>query len=151
MITFFYTLKFFHIVAAAVWFGAVLLTPGDVRRTLEMGRPHVDGLKDRLHKSVSISLRAGVLTVITGFAIIFTSGGMGAVHFRIHIGMTLAILMLGIGFLMVTPIVNTICQAIEKGGELDSAKALAPKLGMFSGINHLLWFIIMALMVFKTI
>ena len=98
--------------AAAVWFGAVLLTPGDVRQTLEMGRPHVDGLKDRLQKSVSISLRAGVLTVITGFGIIFASGGMGAVHFRIHIGMTLAILMLGVGFLMLTPVVNAICEKL---------------------------------------
>ena len=151
MMTFIYILKFFHIMAAAVWFGAVLLTPGDVRQTLEMGRPHVDGLKDRLQKSVSISLRAGVLTVITGFGIIFASGGMGAVHFRIHIGMTLAIVMLGVGFLMLTPVVNAICETIDKGGELDDAKALAPKLGMFSGINHLLWFVTLGLMVFKSI
>tara|TARA_Y100001934_G_scaffold268201_1_gene349874 strand:+ start:445 stop:900 length:456 start_codon:yes stop_codon:yes gene_type:complete len=147
MLTFIYILKFFHIMAASVWFGAVLLTPSDVRRTLDMGRPHVDGLAERLEKSVSISLRAGVLAVLTGFGLIFASGGMAAMHFRIHIGMTLGILMLGIGFLMIMPIVIGICDNIRQGGDLSEAKSLAPRLGMFSGINHLLWFITLALMV----
>jgi hypothetical protein len=152
MLTFFYILRFFHIMSAAVWFGAVLLTPGDVRQTLERGRPHVDGLKDRLQKSVGISLRAGVLTVITGFAIVMTSGGFGNVPFRIHLAMGLAVLMLGLGFMMINPLSEAICDVIDqKGEDLEEAKSLATTFGALSGVNHLLWFITLGLMVIKSI
>jgi len=152
MTVFYYSLRFFHIMSAAIWFGAVLLTPGDVRQTLELGRPHAEGLKDRLEKSVGISLRAGVLTVITGFTLIMTSGGFSQVPLRINIGMGLALLMLALGFGIIAPLSNAICDLIaSKNGDLEAAKSYAPKLGMVSGINHLLWFITLGLMVFKNL
>ena len=136
--------------SAAIWFGAVLLTPGDVRQTLQLGRPHTNGLKDRLEKSVGISIRAGVLTVITGITIIMTSGGFAQLPFQIHLGMALALLMLALGVLVIAPLSNAICDIVASPhGDLEEAKSLAPKLSMFSGINHLLWFITLSLMVFK--
>ena len=39
-------LVFLHVLAAALWMAAALWVSGDVRRTLAMGRPYVDGLAE---------------------------------------------------------------------------------------------------------
>jgi hypothetical protein len=49
--TAYFAVKLVHILATAVWFGGGLFLPGDIRRTLALGRPHADALVPRIKPS----------------------------------------------------------------------------------------------------
>lgn len=143
-------LKTIHILSAAAWFGTELSLSGDVRRTIERGRPHTDLLPERVNRSGKIALIAGVLTLGTGLGLIFNMGGFANVRPNIHAGFGLTLLLFAVGVGLTLPTWRRI-EAIltAEGGDLAEARRLAGRFAMFHGIEHLLWLVVLVLMVFR--
>lgn len=139
-------LRFLHILSAATWLGAAIWSAGDVRRTLALGRPHTDALAPRLRPAFALDLWAGIATLVTGLAYIpLAYAGMPAPGIVLGLGAVLVRLGLQLGFLR--PSARRLQVALA-AGDGAAAAPLAKRLGMFSGIGHLLWVIALAGMVF---
>ncbi|AUX26828.1 hypothetical protein SOCEGT47_073980 [Sorangium cellulosum] len=143
------TLRLLHLVFMAGWLAAGLSAPSDIRRTLALGRPHVDALVPRAQRSIKITQGAGYLTVLTGVGLIFAQGGFAFVAPRIHAGFALALVALAIEAVLAEPAWRRIKKEIEGGGDLKEALASARRFSMAFGIGHLLRFVILVLMVFR--
>lgn len=137
--------KFLHILVAAAWLGAALWTPGDVRRTLALGKPCTDALPRRARPALSLDLWTGLATLLTGIAFIALEGGVPRTGVMVGFGavvVRLAVLTLGM-----RPAYRRV-EAAVTSGDLAAADAPARRLGMLAGIGHLLWVIALAGMVF---
>ena len=138
----------FHIIGIGLWIGVEASVAGDIRRSLEKGQEHALYMAERIGRSLKISTIAGIVTLVSGGLLIALSGGMGGVPVRIHIGMTLTLVMLAINLALVRPHFSRLSEAVT-GQDLNAAGALRKKVSMFLGIGHLLWLITLGLMVFK--
>jgi len=136
---------FLHVLAAAAWLGAALWTPGDVRRTLALGRPHVEALLGRAAPTLALDLWAGAVTLLTGIAAIGLEGGVPRIG--ILVGFAAALVRLGLAALGLRPAFRRVAAAVA-GGDLAAAQAPARRLAMISGMGHLLWVVALAGMVF---
>ena len=142
----YYVLRLFHLMFAMLWFGVGLTLPGDVRRTLSRGRPQVDTLPERAQRASIIALGSGVLALATGVGLIINKGGFKMVSVRVHAGLGLALLLLAVTVLgLLTH--RKIAGIIRGGGDLEPARVLAKRVSMLSGIEQLVWLIILTLMV----
>ena len=139
--------KVLHVLSAATWFGFGLRTAGDVRRTLDRGKPHTDLLVARMAAVPMTTPAAATLTVLTGLGLIFLSGGFAGVPVRIHIGfgltLVLAILALGVA----NPTWRAIAKLLGSGADPAQARPLARRFAMLTGVGHLLWVAVLALMI----
>lgn len=143
-------LKTIHILSASVWFGAGLGVPGDIRRTIERGRPHTDLLPDRVRRAGKMTMGAGLLTLLTGLGLIFNLGGFANVRPNVHAGFGLTLVLLVFGFGVTLPTWKRIAAILSaEGGDLGEARRLAGRFAMFQGIEHLLWLVVLVLMVFR--
>ena len=84
-------LRVFHITVAALWFGAPLGMVGLLRGGLASGPEAFKMSCDLVGKKAKISGIAGILTLLSGIAIIFQMGGFGSVPVPIHIAMGLVL------------------------------------------------------------
>ena len=143
-------LKTIHILSTAIWLGAGLTVAGDVRRTIEQGRPHTDLLITRVNRQGKMAGIFGMLTVLSGLNLIFTMGGFGNVGHNIHAGLGLSLLIFAVGLGLSMPTWRRIRTILgTEAGDLGEARRLAGRLGMFTGIEHLLWLVVLVLMVMK--
>jgi hypothetical protein len=135
-----------HVLATATWLGAALWTPGDVRRTLALGRPQADALAARAGPALRLDLGAGIASIVTGLAILLWDGG----HPRlgIQVGLVLSVVRLLVVWLGMLPTWRRIAARIASGEDLAGAEPGARRMGMFSGIAHTLWVLALAGMVF---
>ena len=139
----YYLLRIVHIAAMGTWFGVSLLAAGDLRRTLAAGPAHVDLLLARFAAISRVASAAGWTTVLSGLALIFSLGGFGKVPHAIHAGLLLALVLVGLG--IATGMQGQkAALALKAGADPGPARKRA---GMFGGIAHLLWFVILCLMV----
>ena len=141
-------IKLVHLLGMALWFVAPLSIASDARRTLQQGKPHTELLVPRLERSVGIATVGALLTIASGFGLIFAVGGFAKVPPTIHAGLGLAFVALAVELLALRP-------ALSRLGEELSSKESAPtpanlgKLAMLTGIGHLLKAVILVLMVFR--
>lgn len=138
---------FLHILFAATWLGAALWAAGDVRRTLALGRPHTDALVPRVRPALSLDLWSGLGTFLTGVALT----GMlyqGMPPTGILVGFLAALVRLGLLLGAVMPALRRVEQALA-AGDPAAATRQAKRLGMFSGIGHLLWVVALAGMIYR--
>jgi hypothetical protein len=141
-------LRIVHVAFASVWVGYPLGASGDIRRTLALGPPHTDVLVSRINRTARITIASGVLTAATGLGLVFAVGGFGAVTVRIHIGLTLTLLSLAVGGTLTHPAWFRIREAIAKG-DLEVAKKNVKRFAAGDGIEQLLKFTVLALMLWK--
>lgn len=141
------TLRFVHIAAMAAWFAPVLFVAGDTRRSIEAG--DLAGLRVRTARGGQLAAGAGIVTLLTGVALIFTLGGMGGVPVAIHVGLTLGIVMWLLGAFGIGGTARKIDAAIGAGAGKEQLLPLARRLSMLAGIFHLLWALTLGLMVFR--
>jgi hypothetical protein len=136
---------FLHVLSATTWLAAALWTAGEVRRTLALGRPHTDALRNRARPTLSLDLWAGVATVVTGLAMIGLQGGVPRIG--VLVGLVAALARLAIMGLALLPASKAVWRALEMS-DLAGAAAPAKRLGMLAGIGHLLWLIALGGMIF---
>lgn len=138
-------LVFLHVLAASAWLGAALWVAGDVKRTLALGKPHVDALAPRVRPALGLDALAGIATLVTGGLLVWEMGvGMRP-------GITAGIL-LTFGRLGVLAVMRNAWRdllARLRAGDGVAAGDPSPKrLAMLSGIAHTLWLLALAAMVF---
>ncbi len=143
-------LKTVHILCATIWLGSGLTIAGDVRRTIAQGRPHTDLLIPRVNRQGKTAGIFGMLTVLSGINMVFTMGGFGNVGHNIHAGLGLSLLIFAVSLGLSMPTWRRIRAILgTEAGDLGEARKLAGRLGMFTGIEHLLWLVVLVLMVMK--
>lgn len=135
-----------HILSAAAWIGAALWLPGDVKRTLALGRPHTEALAERVRPALRLDLLAGIATLVTGLGVL----GLDRAHpgTGIMVGFAAAFLRLGVVWGGMLPAWRAVEARIAAGGDLTPAVAPARRMGMLSGIAHTLWLVALAGMIF---
>ena len=134
-------LRFLHILSAALWLGAALFWPGDLKRALAAGAPAL-ALR-RARGALRLDAGAGTATVLTGGAL----AGMGGVSVvTLWGGLTLALARLALVFALARPAVRRAAAAAD-AGELERAAGAAKGVAAYAGIAHLLWVAALALMV----
>lgn len=146
--TAFSALRALHLLSMALWFSIGFFWPGDVRRTLARGVPHVEALAERVERVLKTSLIAAFLTLGSGVGMIFQLGGMKALPTRMHAGIGIALLLLGVEILLVDPAASKLFRAIADG-KLEDARVAAKKLPPLTGVTHLLKVAVFATMIVR--
>lgn len=141
-------LRFVHIAAMAAWFAPMVFMAGDARRSIEAGGD-LAPLRARLGRSGTIAGVGGMLTLITGVALIFAMGGFGAVPIAIHVGLTLGIVMWALGAFGMGGTSRKLDAAIAAGAPKEQLLALARRMSALTGVFHLLWVATLGVMVFR--
>jgi hypothetical protein len=143
-------LRLVHFLAMGLWFGASLLSTGDVRRTIKAGGD-TTLLNERMKRMTRVVGPSALLTIVSGVLMIFAMGGFAAVRPAIHIGLVLTIVMWVVGGGGMGLKWRQIQKAMEEGKD---AAALAPhlkKMSMMAGIFQLLWLVTLLLMIFRNV
>jgi hypothetical protein len=81
----------------------------------------------------------GLVTIVSGVALIFQLGGFKAVSPRIHTSLLLALIALALEMMALRPAIARLSEEGAKPG----------KIAMFGGIGHLLKLVILVLMVLR--
>lgn len=136
-----------HILSASTWIGAALWLPGDVKRTLGLGRPQVDALAARARPALRLDLLAGIATVLTGMLVLAVDRA-GHPRVGISVGFAASVLRLGVVAFALLPAWRAVEARIASGGDLAPALAPAKRMGMLSGVAHTLWLVALAGMIF---
>lgn len=137
---------FLHVLFAATWLGASIWTPGDVRRTLALGKPAAHALPQRVRPALSLDLWTGIATLLTGIVLVGLQGA-GAPRAGILVGFGAVLVRLALLALGMRPAWRRVEVAID-AGDLAAAEAPARRLAMLGGIGHLLWVVALTGMVF---
>lgn len=138
-------IKLFHIMFAATWFGTGLALVSDARRSIAAGAPHLGPLYVRLLRAAKTMIATSILTVVSGLAMVFYSGGFKFVAVRYHIGLSL-----GLVALLITLLIHRVANqmaAVGEPGDATRLGALRKQLAALSGVLQLLWCLTLATMV----
>jgi hypothetical protein len=138
-------LVFLHVISVSAWLGAALWLAGDVRRTLALGRPHVDALAARVRPPLGLDAVAGIATLVTGLLLMW-EGGMGHPRFGISAGIVLTLLRFG-ALAAMRGAWRRLLARLRAGEAVPAADPAARRLSMFAGIAHTLWLLALAGMV----
>jgi hypothetical protein len=139
-------LVFLHVISISAWLGAALWLAADVRRTLGLGRPHVDALAARVRSPLGLDAAAGIATLVTGLLLMW-EGGMGHPRLGISAGIVLALLRFG-ALAAMRGAWRKILSRLEAGEAVPPSDPAAKRMSMLSGIAHTLWLLTLAGMVF---
>jgi len=140
-----------HIIFAALWFGAPLLS----KRALKLAEPQGRGA---FLAAAQLGERGGMLVGIgtigalaTGLGLVFyVYGGFGNLTVNFHIALTLLILAMINGFGFLKPLAEKIRVAAEdQAWTPEKTAPLLKKMSAGGGINHLLWLAILILMYWR--
>lgn len=147
----FLSLRAVHLMFMGTWFGVSLFAAGDMRRTLATppDAATLALLSDRMRRTGRMAGISGIITWLSGLALIVYLGGMASVPWPIHLALTLALVMIGIGIGGIARTWNRIAEALEGGASVDDVRPLMKRISALSGVFHLLWLICFLLMVFR--
>jgi hypothetical protein len=144
----FFVVKFFHLAAMAIWFGAAFSTPADVRRTLASNDANVPALLQRLRFTAKMMNWSGLATLASGLILMQMLGGFGAVPARFHIGLVLTVLIFVVGRWMIRPTIFELSKAAcEPGFEAVSGE-ISRKFSRAVAVEHGLRIAVLGLMVY---
>lgn len=142
-------LRLAHIGSMAFWLAGGVLVPGDIRRTVALGKPHTTALVARVNRSARITIGSAAATVLTGLALVFSQGGFGAMPVRIHIGLALTLATFAVGATLADPAWRKVEKILDADGDLDEARRHARRFMGAFGLEGLLKVIVLDLMIFK--
>lgn len=139
-------LVFLHVLSVSAWIAAALWVAGDVKRTLGLGRPHLDALAARIRPALGLDAVAGIATIVTGSLLVWEEG-LGMPRLGITAGIVLALLRLGILAAMRRAWRGLLAR-IQAGEAVAAGDPAARRMSMLSGIAHTMWLLALAGMVF---
>jgi len=139
-------LKLAHIALSAIWMGAGIGFPLDVRATIARGPPHTQVLRERVARVTRIVLPCALLTVLTGVALVLSAGGFSQVspRFLWAFAPVTAGFLTGGGF--VEPTLRKLWRAIDDGDRAAQAR-LARRFTAGIAVEHVFRVTTLALMV----
>lgn len=121
MLSLYATVRLLHLASMAVWLGAGLLAPHDVRESVARGVAGLDALLPRLRRTARVMNASAYATVGSGVGLIALGRGW-ATPWRIWCGLGLTLLAIAIGRALIRPAVGAIVAA---RGDLDALPAQA--------------------------
>jgi hypothetical protein len=142
-------LRLVHIASMAFWLAAGVSAPGDIRRTLALGKPHTTALVARVNRSACLTIGSAIATVLTGLALVFSQGGFGAMSARLHVGFALTLATFAVGATLANPAWQRIEKILQADGDLDEARRHGRRFAGAFALESLLKVTILALMIFK--
>jgi hypothetical protein len=147
-------LRVLHITIAATWLGVTLGGAGQVKRALAAGPGLFAQATREVQRRRWLSFIMGVLTVVTGVILILDNPeGFKGVHKNIHMALGIAVVKVGFGFAILKTTVKKLVSVGEKAAgesELPSrAGDGVRRLAMLSGIDDLLWLVLLTLMYWR--
>ncbi len=151
------SVRLLHFTGMALWIGSSMSMPGDVKRSFADGVPtprdlELLGARGRLAGRVATV--GGVLTILTGVAMIFMLGGFGKVSPAIHASLVLAVLLAILGGALIGGTWNKILDELGPRGDGATREQIEPLLKRFriySMVFKTGWLVILFLMVFRTL
>jgi hypothetical protein len=140
------TIRFLHVLSAALWLGAALSWPGALRRALRLGPPHPAPALAQARVGLGLDLGAGLATVATGLVHASPFGG-GPLRIGIVVGLAVALARLALLVALARPTLRAVSDDVA-AGDLDAARGAARRLPAYTGTAHLLWLIALVVMVY---
>lgn len=137
--------RFLHVLSAALWLGAALYWPGDLRRALDAGGVAPTLALRRARSALGLDLGAGFAVLLTGGGLAGSLGGGNPV--TVWGGLALALVRFVLVLVLARPAVRRASAAAD-GGDLARARAAAKGVAAYAGIAHLLWAVSLGLMIF---
>lgn len=136
-----------HVAAAAVVLGASLGWGRLLRQAAEVGQAAARVAAADVMRRMTLVRIGSAMTLFTGIALIFLSGGFGIVPKNFHIALTLMLVTLGWVVLGLVPRVKVL-HKLTGATDFDRAQFVAGvgKVGMATGIVHAFWIVILVLM-----
>lgn len=137
--------KILHIAAAAVWFGHKLLVPSDVRASI-----HDLGASDlfirRMKRAERLGVASGLVTLLSGLALINLVWGFAEGPLRIYLGLAAALAMFVVGAAVARPAWKRVRSGLEAGDVAGAAAGVGPFTRALA-LENLLWVFALATMV----
>lgn len=144
------TLLIVHVLATFFWFGATASLPGRIREALGNQGPGTEAVLKAIAGRAPRILLAGLLAIATGVAMAFTVyGGFKGLPVRFHASLGLSLIWFGLGAFGVRPKLVALASTVRGTTMGQDADPLRKKIAMFTGMQHLLFFVIVVLMVWK--
>jgi hypothetical protein len=125
-----------HITFAAIWFGLAVALPVLSRTAATSPSEALTAVGTRVVQIMTVSI---ILFYILAVANFFVGGGFSAYPPPYHISLTLGLALVLIQVLVIQPTWQKL-----GAGDADARK----RLGMWTGIGHAIWFVVLALMFF---
>jgi hypothetical protein len=138
--------RFLHVLSISLWIAAVLWVSGDVRRTIALGRPHVDALESRVRPAFGLDVSAAIATVASG-TLLLVAQGISRPRFGIVAGFVLALGRVGV-LTALHRVWRSLAERLRQGEEIAPYHRTVRRIAMLSGIAHALWLAALAGMVF---
>ncbi len=138
-----------HIAFTAVWFGGSLANSGRLRRGLASGSTGAKIAVSETARSLNISLIFGILTFVTGLFLVLQTGGFATARKGIHIAMGITLLMIVLEGTVIRSTFGKLAGIVRSSDDVSGGVSYVKRLAMFSGIQQLLWLMVLGLMVVK--
>jgi len=130
-------LALLHVLSISLWIAAALWISGDVRRTLALGRPHVEALPARVRPALGLDALAALATFVTG-AVLFWEQGFRHPPPGLVAGIVFAIVRVGV-LAGMRRAWRGIMTRIQAGEAVPATDPAARRMSMLAGIAHLMW------------
>ncbi len=135
-----------HITAAATAFAIGMSMTGAIRRATEKSRDVKLAVLELARRTGTISAIFGLVTLLSGLALIFYRGGFKVVSPTIHVAITLVLAMLLIGRFVQRPLGERLVASVDDSAAWTAGRK---RWAMFEGIQQLLWVVTLVLMFIK--
>lgn len=137
---------FLHVLSISLWIAAALWVASDLRRTLALGKPHLDALAARIGPALGLDAVATVATFATGTLVMWAEG-WGPPRPGVTAGIAFAIARAGLLGAVRRP-VRAVIERIRVGEAPSPVDPSVKRVRVLSGIAHALWLLALAGMVF---
>ncbi|HUL59599.1 MAG TPA: hypothetical protein VLU43_10010 [Anaeromyxobacteraceae bacterium] len=137
-------LRLLHVLSMAVWLASVLWLPGDVRRSIARGGPHLAAAAERGGDQVRLDLYAGIATALTGIGLLWRRAWLARP--ALWVGVVVGLAMVGLVAFGLVPAWRRTAGRLA-AGDAAGATATVPRLAALAAAGQLLWVIALALMV----
>jgi hypothetical protein len=137
---------FLHILFVSTWIAGLLWLPGDVKRSLALGKPHVEALVLRMRPALALDAVGAAGTFASGILIMWAESFVPP-RPGIAAGILFAIGR-AVSLFAVRRSARRVAGRLEAGEAVPPADPAVKRMGMLSGIAHLAWVLALAGMVF---
>ncbi len=138
--------RFLHVLSISLWIAAALWLSGDVRRTVALGRPHVDALASRVRPAFGLDVSAAIATVASGICLLVAEG-VTRPRFGIIAGFAIALVRVGV-LTEVRRVWRSLAERLRQGEEIQAYHPAVRRIAKLTGVAHSLWAVALAGMVF---
>ena len=146
-----------HFIFMAIWIGAAMMTPGDVKRSFAAGNPaatELELLRARVRLGSIVAAVGAWGTILSGLGLVFLMGGFAAVPRAIHAALVVAVVMLIVGRVGLGRSWSKISDLLGPDPSAVAHERVAPLLRKYRTLSMVLkslWLVVLLLMVFRNV